>query len=187
MATASIRGYAFREKPERLEKSGLGEPQWYAIRVRSRYEKAVADSLFQRDFEALCPVYHARRRWSDRSKVVEFPLFPGYVFSRFDLEDRLKVLRVPGIVSIISFGGEMIPVGAAEIEAIRTILRAGDKVAPWPYFRSGQRVRVRSGSLHGIEGRLLVVKDVHRLVVSIDILQRSVAVELDPLSVEPVF
>ncbi len=160
---------------------------WYAIRVRPNHERAVAEGLRTRGFEEFSPYYWARRRWSDRVKNIQFPLFPGYVFCRFDVNDRLPLLQTPGVVNIIAFGESLVTVEESEIEAIRALVSAGGDVQPWPYLRTGQRVRVRSGSLTGVEGILVEVKNSRRLVVSIDLLQRSVAAEIDRADVEPLF
>ena len=171
---------------DRRESSGGVLQPWYAIRVRSHYERVVGTSLSQKGYQEFVPYYKARRRWSDRTKIVEFPLFPGYVFCRFDPQKRLPILQTPGVVSIVSFGKKFIPVDEREIESIRAIVTAGCEVRPWPYLKIGQRVRIRGGALDGVEGLLLQVKNETRLVVSISLLQRSVAAEVDRGSIEPV-
>ncbi len=170
----------------RSQNSGRVPHPWYALRVRSHYERVVATSLGQKGYEEFVPFYRARRRWSDRTKVVEFPLFPGYVFCRFDPEKRLPILQTPGVVSVVSFGKKFVPVDETEIESIRSIVRAGREVQPWPYLRVGQRVRIRGGALDGVEGLLLKLKNETRLIVSITLLQRSVAAEVDRDSIEPI-
>ncbi len=132
------------------------------------------------------PYYRTKRRWSDRTKVVEIPLFAGYVFCRFDPNDRLPILQTPGVVDVVRFGQDFIPVNEREIESIGSIVNSGAEVTPWPYLREGQRVRIRGGALDGVEGILIDFRNGRRIVVSITILQRSVAAELDRADVEPI-
>lgn len=132
------------------------------------------------------PYYRTKRRWSDRTKVVEIPLFAGYVFCRFDPNDRLPILQTPGVVDVVRFGQDFIPVDEREIESIGSIVNSGAEVTPWPYLREGQRVRIRGGALDGVEGILIDFRNGRRIVVSITILQRSVAAELDRADVEPI-
>jgi transcription antitermination factor NusG len=158
---------------------------WYAIRVRSNFEKTTSACLRGRGLDEYLPVYQQRNRWCDRVKVVDVPLFPGYLFCRFNIENRLPVLSSPGVVSIIGFGHNFLPVPDAEIDAIRTALASGNAVFPWPYLQAGQRVRIERGSMSGLEGILLRVRDNFRLVRSIPLLMRSVAVEVDRDWVRP--
>lgn len=159
---------------------------WYAIRVRSNFERVTGESLRSKGYTEFSPFYRVRRRWSDRTKIIEQPLFPGYVFCRLDPERRLPILQSPGAVSVVSFGGTFLPIEEAEMEAIRASVRSGVEVSPWPYLRVGQRVRVVGGPLFGVEGLLAAVKNEIRLVLSVSLLQRSVAVELDRQEVEPI-
>lgn len=158
---------------------------WFALQVRSRHEKMVSQLLHQKGFEEFLPLYLARQRWSDRITKVELPLFPGYVFCRFDAAARLPILMTPGVASIIRTGNELSPVEDGEIEAIRVIVLSGHRAAPYPFLNLGQRVRIEFGSLKGIEGVLVSFKNTHRLVVSVPLLQRSVAVEIDRDWVDP--
>lgn len=160
---------------------------WYAVRVRSNFEKAASRALRSRGYNEFVPYYRAKRRWSDRTRLVDFPLFPGYVFCRFDPERRLPVLQAPGVVDVVGFGGELLPIGEAEIDSIKALVNYGREVQPWPFLKVGQKVRIRGGSLDGIEGVLLKLKNVRRLVVSINLLQRSVCAELGREDVEPIF
>lgn len=125
------------------------------------------------------PTYRARRAWSDRIKEVEAPLFPGYIFCRFDIYNRLPILTIPGVQHIV--GGTKIPtpVDTAEVNALRTAVEAGAACEPWPFLRVGDRLRIEHGSLAGIEGILAQVKGRHRLVLSVTLLQRSVSVDID--------
>lgn len=159
---------------------------WFALRVKSRFEKKTTLHLEGLGLEPFNPLYRSRRRWSDRIKQVELPLFPGYVFCRFDPNDRLPVLQTPGVVSIVGFAGRPAPVDEEEIAAIQAIVRSSSPALPWPFLREGQRVRLVRGALRGLEGILLEVKSECRLVVSVTLLQRSVAVEIDRDDIEPV-
>jgi transcription antitermination factor NusG len=162
-----------------------GEEAWFALAVRPRHEKAVAEVLKLRELESYLPLYGAARRWSDRTKIVQTCLFPGYVFCRFTYRRRLDVLNAPGVVSIVGFGDSPQPIPEAEIEAIRTVLASGLSAGPWPFLRKGSRVRILAGSMKGLEGILVREKEALRLVVSVRMLQRSVAVEVDRQMIEP--
>lgn len=159
---------------------------WYALQVRPRYEKQISTALRSKGYEEFLPLYSARRRWSDRYKVVEFPLFPGYLFCRFDQKLRLPILTIPGVLKIVSFGKELIPVDESEIASIQAIVKSGFKAEPWPYLQAGQRVRINEGALEGVEGIFLHTKTEQRLVVSVSLLQRSVAVEIDASWITPI-
>jgi transcription antitermination factor NusG len=159
---------------------------WYALTVRPRYEKAVADALEGKGYEQFLPLYASRREWSDRVKTVHLPLFAGYVFLRLDITRRLPVLKTPGVVSFVSLGPEPTPIDAPEIESIRSLVRSGVPVGPWPYLKEGQEVEVTRGALKGVRGILLKVKSQLRLVISVNLLQRSVAVEVDRDDVRPI-
>jgi transcription antitermination factor NusG len=155
------------------------EFQWFALLVKSQHEKSVAWALHGKGYEELLPLYIVRRRWSDRIKQLALPLFPGYVFCRFDLNRRLSILVTPGVLQVVGAGKVPLPVEEREIAAIRSIVNSGLLAEPWPFLRLGQRVRIERGSLEGVEGILLAVKKPYRLIVSVTLLQRSVAVELD--------
>jgi transcription antitermination factor NusG len=159
---------------------------WFALQVRSRYEKNVAAFLDGKGYEWLLPTYRSRRRWSDRMKDVELPLFPGYLFCRFDPQDRLPILKTPGMISIVGTAKIPTAVSEAEIEALRTLVRSGLPRQPWPFLQVGQRVRIEHGSLFGLEGILLRHKGQDRLVLSISLLQRSTAVEIEGSWVSPI-
>jgi transcription antitermination factor NusG len=135
--------------------------------------------LQSKGYEQYLPVYRRRQRWSDRIVETDRPLFPGYVFCRFDARKRLPIVSTPGVVSVVGFGSEPAPISDSEIEAVRAILRSGLAAEPCPFLREGQRIRVRRGSLEGLEGILLKKKSDWRIVVSVAMLQRSVAVEID--------
>lgn len=162
------------------------EPRWYALQVRQRHEKTTAAILRIKGYDPFLPLYRARHRWADRIAELELPLFPGYVFCRFDLRDRrIPILTTPGVIQVIGAGGIPSPVNDDEIAAVRLIVRSGLPAEPWPYLPSGAPVRIAAGALAGLEGIFLEAKKRHRLVVSVTLLQRSVAVELDSSCVIP--
>jgi transcription antitermination factor NusG len=153
--------------------------------VRSRYDKQVAASLGVRGMEPFLPLYRSRRRWSDRTRVIDLPLFPGYMFCRFHPERLLPVLTTPGVVRVVSAGKCPSPIADEEIAAIQRIVSSGGNVEPWPYLKAGQMVRILDGPLFGMNGILAEVKNRRRLVVSVHLLQRSVAVEVDRECIGP--
>jgi len=152
---------------------------WYALQVKPRFEKVVARNLQSKGYEEFLPTYSSRRSWADRIKIVENPLFPGYVFSRFDASDRLPVLTIPGVNSVVSVARVPRPVDESELDAIRMVVRAGVPCSPWPFLRVGERVELVRGPLRGLEGLILDLKNSCRLIVSLNLLMRSVAVEVD--------
>jgi len=158
---------------------------WYAVRVRSCGEFVVASGLRARELDTFLPVYESSRRWSDRSKVVQVPLFPGYVFAKFLGTRRLPVLMTSGVVNIVSFGTQPAPVPEIEIESIRKIIESRTQLFPNPYLAPRKQVEVVRGSLRGVIGTIVSVKCRWRLVVSVHLLQRSIAVEMDMSMVEP--
>lgn len=153
--------------------------QWFALSTRSQREKMVASLLHSKGYEEFLPLYRSRSRWSDRMKEMEKPLFPGYVFCRFDVQNRLPILMTPGVRFIAGIGKTPLAVNDHEIVALQQVVRSGLQAEPWPFLQVGQRVRIERGALQGLEGILMGFKKPHRLVVSITLLQRSVAVELD--------
>jgi len=158
---------------------------WYAIRVRSHFEFTTSNILGDKGFEHFVPFYRAQRRWSDRVKELDTPLFPGYVFCRFDASSPLRVLTTPGVVDIISAGRTPVPVDEGEISALQEICCSGLLVQQWPYLVVGQRVLIERGPLAGTEGIVVEMKGRYRLVTSITILQRSVAAEIDRAWIRP--
>jgi transcription antitermination factor NusG len=157
--------------------------QWYAVYTCSRHEKCVAEQMERRAIECLLPTYRSVRRWKDRRKELALPLFPGYVFVNLSLQDRIKVLEIPGVVQFVSFSGRPAAMPESEMESLRNSLAHNAEMIPHPYLRTGSRVRVRSGPLAGLEGILARRKDSYRLVLSIDLIMRSVAVEVDEADV----
>ena len=157
----------------------LSQFPWYGIRTRSNYEKVTATVLAGKGYEPYLPTYSVGRRRGASVAQSELPLFRGYVFCRFDTTKRLPILMTTGVISILSFGKEPVPIPDEEIEAVRAVLRSGLAAEPCPYLREGQRVRVTNGSLEGVEGILVKKKNQFRMVVSVTILQRSISVEID--------
>jgi transcriptional antiterminator NusG len=159
---------------------------WFALQVRVRREETVADHLVGKGYELFLPLYKNRKLWSDRVKEVDAPLFPGYLFCRFDPLNRLPILKTPWVVRIVGYNHSLVPIDVAEIAAIRTLVSSGLPTQPCPYLGLGDRVRIESGPLRGMEGLLTKFKGNHRLIVSVTLLQRSVAVEIDSALVTPV-
>ncbi len=164
-----------------------GIRRWYALFVRSRHEKVVESGLRGKGYVAFSPFYRTKRRRVDRVAEIDVPLFPGYVFCHFDSNKRLPILTTPGIVGVVGPGHKPEPVEDDEIASIRTIALSGRPVQPWPFLKSGQRVRLQSGPLMGAEGIFLRVKDEYHLVVAITLLQRAVSVVVEKDSVAPLF
>jgi transcription elongation factor/antiterminator RfaH len=160
--------------------------EWYAVYANVRHEKRVKEYLDGRMVECYLPTYRSVRRWQDRRKEVELPLFPGYLFVRIPYRSRLQVLTAPGVVQIVTFDGKPAPIREDEIEALRQALSRNANCEPHPYLKVGRRVRVRSGPLSGIEGILIRRKEGFRLVLSIELIMRSIATEVDEADVEPV-
>jgi transcription antitermination factor NusG len=166
--------------------SDASAARWYALQVRSRHETIAAAILENKGYDRFLPLCRSRRMWSDRIVHLDLPLFPGYVFCRFDPADRsVPILTTPGVVRIVGVGSRAVPVDDAEIAAIQAIVKSGFATEPWPYLRLGNPVRIRYGALSGVEGLLVEKKSRHRLIVSITLLQRSVAVEIDSAWVTP--
>jgi len=152
---------------------------WFALRVRSNFEHHSCNALTNRGLETFLPSFKARRRWSDRVKVIDQPLFPGYVFCRFDPDERANVLRAPGVVHVVSSGHDLLPVDESELNHIRTVVMADLAANPHPFLRIGQRVRIDRGPLTGAEGIFTARNGQSSLILSISLLQRSIAVEVD--------
>jgi transcription antitermination factor NusG len=163
----------------------LGVLEWYALEVRQRTEKFTAQLLDQKGYKPFLPTYLVKRRWSDRAKVLSQPLFPGYLFCRLDPLVRLPVLTTPGVISIVGVGKEPIPVPEREIEVVWKIVNSAVSAKPWPYLKCGDSVTISEGPLRGVDGILAVEKNAFKMVVSINLLQRSVAVEVDRALVLP--
>ncbi len=161
------------------------EPRWYAAYTCANHEKRVAEQLEQRSVEHFLPLYETVRRWKDRRMRLQLPLFSGYVFVRLALRNRLQVLQVPSVVRLVGFHGLPTPLQEGEIEALRDMLARPLCAEPHPYLIVGRRVRIKTGPLAGAEGILVRAKNRYRIVLSIDLIMRSIAVEVDTADVEP--
>jgi transcription antitermination factor NusG len=163
------------------------EDKWYALHVRSRHERRVENSLTGKGYAVLSPFYCVKRQRPDRVVHVDLPLFPGYVFCNFDWRNRLPILKTPGVTTIVGNRNAGQPVEAEEIAGIRAMMDSGRPVQPWPFIRAGQRVRLRTGPLADTVGIYVREKNSSRLILSVTLLQRSVMVEVEQDSVEPLF
>jgi len=159
---------------------------WFALQVRTRYEKTVASFLDGKGYHWFLPTFREKRRWSDRIKESDSPLFPGYLFCQFDPHHRLPILKTPGLISIVGTAKIPTPVDRAEILAIHALVNSGLPRQPWPYLQAGERVRIEHGALAGLEGIFLHEKGNDRLVLSVTLLQRSIAAEIDRSWVVPI-
>jgi transcription antitermination factor NusG len=159
---------------------------WYALYTSSRHEKVVAKQLEDRKIETFLPLYRTWHRWKDRKKQLDLPLFPGYVFVQMNSGNRADLLRVPGAAYLVSFLGKPAPVADAEIDILRRGLIGSSVLQPHPYLKAGRKVRIRSGPMAGIEGIFVRRKDSVRVVLSISLIERSVAMEIDETDVESI-
>ena len=159
---------------------------WYALRVKSKFEAVAAAGLSGKGYEPFLPLYKAKRRWSDRVKELDLPLFPGYVFCRFDALTRLPILTTPGVLAVVGYGREPVALDESEIAAVQAIIASGLPAMPWPFLRTGNAVLIEQGPLSGLEGIVLSLKKECRLIVSVTMLQRSVGVEIDREWVRPI-
>jgi transcription elongation factor/antiterminator RfaH len=160
------------------ESAGARFP-WYAVQCWLRKESLIAAQLEGQGIECFLPKYKSLREWSDRKKEVERPLFPGYLFCRFDYTQRRPVVVTPGVVQIVGCGRTPTPIEDREIQAIQIAVASGVSGQPWPYLEVGEKVRIHTGTLSGLEGILVNFKGNHRVVLSVTLLQRSVALEVD--------
>ena len=155
------------------------EPQWYAVYTRSRHEKSVAVKLEEKRIEVFLPLRNVLRRWKDRRKEVAMPLFNGYVFVRMPYSQRLPVLQTPGVVQILSEGSKPVPIPEEQILSIQRLVESGLTYDPYPYLKEGTFVKVVRGPLQGVEGILLEKRKKHVLVLSVDLIQQSAALQVD--------
>lgn len=183
--------YQLRELP--IAPYGLNpsvgfESQWYAIHTRARHEKSIATRLEGQQFTTFVPLVTEVHRWSDRRKVVELPLFNCYVFVKLhpSVEERIRILRLDGVISFVGVGWEGTPIPEAQIDAVRSLLAQQLPCCMHPFVKIGQRVRIRGGALDGIEGILVSRNGDRTLVISVDAIQRSMAVRIDGYDFEPV-
>jgi transcription antitermination factor NusG len=168
-----------------LKLGNTWEPRWFAVHTRSRHEKSASEQLRCREVETFLPLYQSTRRWRNGDHDVQLPLFPGYTFVRIALKDRLQVLKVPSVVRLVGFNGTPVPLEDQEVEGLRSALASGVNAAPHPYLTVGRRVRITAGPLNGHEGILVRRKGALRVVLSIDLIQRSVLVDLGAYELEP--
>jgi transcription antitermination factor NusG len=173
-------------EPRRAEprQPSAGADRWFAVWTRSRHEQVVRTQLDEKHITAFLPTMARWSRWKDRKKRIEVPLFPGYVFARFDAASRLAVLKCSGVVSIVSFNGEPAPVPDHEIESIRTLVESTLPFDPCPTIKTGALVEVSHGPLKGVVGRLTRKGSQSRLVLSVDIIGRGVSVQVDAADVK---
>lgn len=152
---------------------------WFAILVRTGREKTATLLLENAGYECFLPVSRSTRRWSDRTKLIEVPLFPGYLFCRMNPHNRLTVLMTPGVIQIVGVGKTPIPVEEQEMDAIQRVQRSGLSAMPWPYMQVGNVAQIWEGPLRGLTGIVVKIKSGVKLVLSVSLLQRSVAVEVE--------
>ena len=172
--------------PHVIDSASDVDLQWWVIYTRHQHEKVVADVLSAKGFEVFLPLYDSIRRWKDRQKLLSLPLFPCYVFVRGGFDRRLPIISTPGVYMALTHGDRMAVIPEKEIDAIRRTVEGPFRMEPHPFLRCGDRVRVIGGSLEGIEGILIRKKNQFRLVLSVDMLEKSVAVEIDASAVESI-
>jgi transcription antitermination factor NusG len=157
---------------------------WYAAYTKHQHEKKAAEYFSRNGFEVFLPLYAASHRWKDRTQIVSLPLFPCYVFLKTNLARKLDILRTPGVFGLVGNGGGAVAIPDFDLEMIRKVTESRSRIEPHPYLNCGDRVRVRVGPLAGSEGILTKVKNRYRVVVSIELLLKSVAVEVDLSALE---
>ena len=164
------------------------DQNWYALHTRPRHEKLVVQRLVERGVETFLPIVTEVHRWSDRKKSVQLPMFSCYVFAKFmpKRSDRLQVLRVGGVLGLVGSQGAGTPIPDEQVDAVRTLIEGAVPWSPHPFLKIGQRVRIRGGALEGMEGILVSRNGNHTLVISVDAIQRSLAVRVEGYQVEPV-
>jgi transcription antitermination factor NusG len=155
------------------------QQNWYAAYTRANHERTVTDQLAERGIESFLPQYESVRKWKDRKVQLHLPLFPGYVFIRFAICDRLRVQQTRGLVQLLSFGGTPTPVPETEIQSIREIFSRGLRALPHPFLQAGRRIRIKSGPLAGLDGIVVRRKNRFRFVVSVELILKSMSVEVD--------
>jgi transcription antitermination factor NusG len=165
----------------------LPSMDWYAVRTRSRHERVVERQLLGKGVDVFYPVTTQIHRWSDRNKRVECPLFAGYAFVRIaeSVEERIRVLQTPGVVELVGKQGQGIPIPCEQIDAVRALIAGNVPFTKHPYLKIGQRVRVRGGSLDGVEGILLAQNGHRQLIISVEPIQRSISISVEGYEVEP--
>ena len=169
--------------PEAVDSPDPGPTAWYAVWTRSRHEQMVREQLERKGFDAFLPTITRWSRWKDRKKQIDWPLFPGYCFARLNTADRLPVLKCSGVVSIVSFDGEIAPIPDHEIESIRRLIETDLQFDPCPLIREGMLVEVTHGPLRGVVGRLVRKGSHARLVLAVELIGQGVSVEVDAADV----
>jgi transcription antitermination factor NusG len=172
--------------PHAVDSTSNGEHHWWAIYTRHQHEKVVADVLSAKGFQVFLPLYDSIRRWKDRQKLLSLPLFPCYVFVCGGLNRPFQILSTPGVHMALTHGDRIAVIPEKEIDAIRRTIQGPFRTEPHPFLRCGDRVRVVRGSLEGVEGILIRKKNQFRLVLSVDMLAKSVAVEIDASDIESI-
>jgi transcription antitermination factor NusG len=172
--------------PAKNEIGSDGDQPWWAVYTRHQHEKTVAEMLSTKGFDVFLPLYSSLRRWKDRKKMLSLPLFPCYVFVKGNFERKLQVVTTPGVHMILYHGEKVAMIPGAEIEAIRAAVEGSYRLEPHPFLKCGDRVRVTRGTLKGVEGILARKKNLFRLILSVNMLAQSVAVEIDACDAEPV-
>ena len=167
-----------------LSKGSSPPPQWFAVYTCANHEKRVAAQLETRGVEHFLPLYRSCRNWKDRRVFLDWPLFPGYLFVRFALTAQLRVLQVRGVVRLVGTHGQPSPIADGDIEALRAGIRGALRLEPHPYLRASSRVRILRGPLAGMSGILVRKKNLYRVVLSLDLIARSAAVEVDAADIE---
>lgn len=171
---------------ELYSETTMMQKHWYALYTSANHEKRVASELGRRSVENFLPLYSSVRRWQDRRVQLQLPLFPGYVFVHLALSDRLRVLQVPGVAKLVGFGGQPVALPDEQLEALRVGLNGQLCAEPHPYLSLGRRIRVLRGPFQGVDGILVRKKGVFRVVLSLELIMRSIAVEVDVADVGPV-
>ena len=165
----------------------IGERHWYVVHVRSRHEFSVTERLIKSGVDAFLPIVERLRRWKDRSKLIAFPLFPGYLFVNISKSNTIKltVLKTPGVVRFIGLTpGEPEPVPSEQILSLKKLVESKETLDPYPYLKEGNRVKIKKGPLAGVDGILVERKGMHHLVLSVDILRQGVSIQVEASSVE---
>lgn len=186
LTNTALDGYAIRNGGGDFAPEPALQAHWYAAYTRANHERRVAQELAERRVEHFLPQYQSRRKWKDREVELSLPLFPGYVFVRMALEKKLRVLQVPGVACLVSFAGKPAVVPADEFGRIQELLSRKVVAAPHPYLNVGRRARVLDGPFAGLEGIVVRRNKRNRLVISLDLIARSIAVELGEANLEPV-
>jgi transcription antitermination factor NusG len=186
LTNIGLDGYAIRNDAEDFAPETIFQAHWYAAYTRANHERRVAQELAERSVEHFLPQYQSRRKWKDREVELALPLFPGYVFVRMALERKLRVLQVPGVACLVSFAGKPVVVPAEEFARIQELLNRKVLATPHPYLSVGRRAHVLDGPFAGLEGIVVRRNKRNRLVISLDLIARSIAVELGEAKLEPV-